>query len=170
MELINRHNWFPLTTFMVGLPGATDDDTKKSPDLLHALKDAKWVSIPTLFVSLDDTRMGDNESAKLAQLTELQWEFFFTCWRYNLDFYRNDPTFQRRFNFGVPIYYYVMRRRRFGKQIKYPLMRLAHFPESILHRRLYLDLRENSPMKVPDSVEIPQPKMRSAIPELADLF
>jgi radical SAM superfamily enzyme YgiQ (UPF0313 family) len=168
MDLMNRHNWFPFTTFIVGLPGETEDDTKKSLDLLHALKDAKWVAIPTLFVPLEETRMGANESAKLAKLTELQWEFFFTCWRYNLDFYRNDPASQRRFNLGVPIYYYAMGRRYFGKQMKYPLMRLAHFPESILQRRLYLDLRKPSKYSVPESVEIPQPKMRPAIPELVD--
>ncbi len=168
MDTLNKHNWFPFATFIIGLPGETDADTKKSLDLLHALKDAKWVVMPTLFVPLEDTRMEKDESAKLARLTELQWEFFFTAWRYNIDFYRRDPSFQRRFNFGVPIYYYMMGRRLFGKQMKYPLLRLAHFPESYLKRRLYLDLREKSPMQVPDFVEIPQPKARPAIPELVD--
>ncbi|CAN5210668.1 radical SAM protein [soil metagenome] len=168
METLNKHNWFPFCTFIIGLPGETEEDTKKSLDLLHALKDAKWVVMPTLFVPLEDTRMESSESAKLAKLTELQWEFFFTAWRYNIDFYRSDPSFQRRFNFGVPIYYYLMGRRLFGKQMKYPLMRLAHFPEKILSRRLYLDLREKSPMLVPKAVEIPQPKARPAIPELVD--
>ena len=168
MDIMNRQNWFPFCTWIVGLPGETEEDTKKSLDLLHALKDSKWVAIPTLFVSLEETRMGEQESAKLAKLTELQWEFFFTCWRYNLDFYRNDPAFHRRFNFGIPIYYYMMGRRLFGKQMKYPIMRLAHVPEKILKRRLYLDLRTKSPLRVPETVEIPQPKARPAIPELVD--
>ena len=168
MDIMNKHNWFPFATFIVGLPGETDDDTKKSLDLLHALKDSKWVVMPTLFVPLEDTRMETSESAKLAKLSELQWEFFFTAWRYNIDFYRRDPSFQRRFNLGIPIYYYMMGRRLFGKQMKYPLMRLAHFPERLLKRRLYLDLREKSPMRIPDSVEIPQAAARPAIPELVD--
>lgn len=99
-----------------------------------------------LFVPLEDTRMQTNESAKLAKLSELQWEFFFTAWRYNIDFYRRDPAFQRCFNLGIPIYYYMMGRRLFGKTMKYPLMRLAHVPDRILKRRLYLDLRTKSPM------------------------
>lgn len=168
MDIMNRNNWFPFSTFIVGLPGETDEDTKKSLDLLHALKDAKGVIMPTLFVPLEDTRMEARESAKLAKLTELQWEFFFTAWRYNIDFYRRDPSFQRRFNLGIPIYYYMMGRRLFGKQMKYPLMRLAHFPERILKRRLYLDLREKSPLQIPESVEIPQAAARPAIPELVD--
>src|SRR5215204_702806 len=168
MDIMNRHNWFPFCTWIVGLPGETDEDVKKSLDLLHALKGAKWVSIPTLFVSLDETRMGQQDSAQLYRLTELQWEFFYTAWRYNIDFYRKDPSFQRRFNFGIPLYYYIMGRRLFGKQMKYPIMRLAHFPERILKRRLYLDLRTKSPMQVPETVEIPQPKARPSIPELVD--
>ncbi len=168
MEIMNRKNWFPFCTWIVGLPGETEEDTKKSLDLLHAMKEAKWIVIPTLFVPLEDTKMGAKESAKLANLTELQWEFFFTCWRYNIDFYRSDPGFQRRFNLGVPIYYYMMGRRLFGKQMKYPLMRLAHFPEKILSRRLYLDLRQKSPLSVPLNVEIPAQKARPVIPFLAD--
>ncbi len=168
MDIMNRNNWFPFCTWIVGLPGETEDDTKRSLDLLHALRDAKWVAIPTLFVPLEETRMGANDSAKLATLTELQWEFFFTCWRYNIDFYRNDPAFQRRFNLGVPIYYYLLGRRLFGKTMKYPIMRLAHVPEKILKRRLYLDLRERSPLAVPKTVEIPAAKARPEIPVLVD--
>lgn len=168
MQIMNRHNWFPFCTWIVGLPGETDDDAKRSLDLLHALKGSKWVIIPTLFLSLEETRMGEKESAQLYKLTELQWEFFFTCWRYNIDFYRNDPAFHRRFNLGLPIYYYSIGRRLFGKNMKYPLLRLAHVPERFLQKRLYLDLREDSPHKVPDRVEIPQASMRPAIPILAD--
>lgn len=57
----------------------------------------------------------------------------------------------------------------FGKQMKYPLMRLAHFPEKFLKRRLYLDLREKSPLKAPETIEIPQPKARPAIPAELEL-
>ena len=133
------------------------------------MKGAKWVIIPTLFVSLDETRMGEQDSAQLYKLTELQWEFFFTCWRYNLDFYRNDPSFQRKFNLGVPIYYYTVGRRLFGKQMKYPLLRLGHVPERFLRKHLYLDLSKDSPLKVPASVEIPQMKARPAIPAEVEL-
>lgn len=168
MDIMNQRNWFPFCTWIVGLPGETEDDTKKSLDLLHALKGAKWVSIPTLFVSLDETRMGGQDSAQLYKLTELQWEFFYTCWRYNLDFYRNDPAFHRRFNIGVPLYYYLMGRRLFGSAMKYPALRLAHFSERFLSKRLYLDLRKDPKYRTPETVDIPMERMRPAIPILAD--
>ena len=161
MEILNRHNWFPLCTWIVGLPGETRDDTKQSLDLLYALKDAKWCAIPTLFVPLDDTRMGTKQSAKLVELTDLQWEFFFTCWRYNLDFFRNTPAVQWKFNVGVPLYYYLLGRRLFGKAMKYPLFRLAHVPERYLRRRLYLDFTPGAGQarRAPEHIEIPDHSM-----------
>jgi radical SAM superfamily enzyme YgiQ (UPF0313 family) len=170
MEIMNKKNWFPFCTWIIGLPGETDEDTKKSLDLLHALKDAKWIVIPTLFVSLDETRMGNQESAALVKMTELQWEFFYTCWRYNLDFYRGDDMkIQRRFNIGVPLYYYLMGRRMFGSAMKYPALRLAHFPESYLSKHLYLDLRKDAKFNVPQHVDIPIERARPAIPVAAEL-
>jgi hypothetical protein len=44
------------------------------------------------------------------------------------------------FYLGTPIYYFLLGRKMFGKNIKYPLWRMAHVPESLLRRRLYLHL------------------------------
>lgn len=171
METLNRHNWFPICTFILGLPGETREDTRQSLDLLFALKDAKWCVIPTLFVPLEDTRLGKKESAKLIKLTDLQWEFFFTCWRYNLDFWRNQASVQWKINLGVPFYYYLLGRKLFGREIKYPLYRLGHFPEWYLRRKLYLDFsgRMQPRYQVPDAVQIPEERHRPYIPELGPL-
>ncbi len=166
MEILNKHNWFPFCTFILGLPGETREDTKLSLDLLFALKDAKWCVIPTLFVPLEDTRLEKKPGAKLVELTDLQWEFFFTCWRYNVDFFRRNPSAQWRLNLGIPLYYYLLGRRLFGKEMKYPLLRLAHFPERFLRRKLYLNFGgEMAPRyRVPGRIEIP--KSLQPLPEL----
>ena len=166
MELQNKYNWFPICTFIIGLPGETREDTKRSLDLLYALKDSKWVVVPTLFVPLEDTRLGSKQSAKIFNLTDLQWEFFFTCWRYNMDFWRRERSTQWKFNLGIPIYYYLLGRKIFGSNLKYPLFRLAHFPEGFLRRRLYLDFsgRMQPCWQVPDRVSIPELRLRPSIP------
>ena len=165
METMNKANWFPMCTFILGLPGETREDTKQSLDLLFALKGAKWSVIPTLFVPLDDTRLGDVEGARIARLTDLQWEFFFTCWRYNIDFFRRQRSVHWKFNAGIPIYYYTLGRRMFGSAMKYPLFRLAHFPERYLRRHLYLDFSGHMEPRyyVPDHLEVPQPNVVSSI-------
>ncbi len=171
MDLLNRHNWFPFCTFILGLPGETDQDTKESLDLLFALKDAKWCVIPTLFVPFEETRLGQKEGASIFHLTDLQWEFFFTCWRYNIDFFRREPLVQWKFNLGIPLYYYMMGRKMFGEAMKYPLYRLAHFPERFLRRKLYLDFsgRMTPRYTLPAHVEIPAERLRPALPSLVTL-
>src|SRR4051812_2395567 len=72
MEILNRHNWFPFCTFIIGLPGETDEDTRQSLELLSDLRDAKGTFVPTWFVPLEDTRMAKKESAKLIEMTDLQ--------------------------------------------------------------------------------------------------
>jgi radical SAM superfamily enzyme YgiQ (UPF0313 family) len=168
METMNRHNWFPICTFILGLPGERPEDTRQSLDLLFALKDAKWCVVPTLFVPLEETRLEKRKSARIAKLTDLQWEFFFTCWRYNLDFFRKSRSVQWRFNLGIPAYYYLLGRKLYGAPMKYPIFRVAHFPESYLRRHLYLDFsgRMEPRYQCPESVSIPDHEYRPQLPIL----
>lgn len=139
MEILNRNNWFPFCTFIIGLPGETAEDTKASLDLLYDLRDAKGMFVPTWFVPLEDSRMKGKESAKLIEMSDLQWEFFFTCWKYNIEFYRGG-TFERyKYSMGVPLYYKMLGKKLFGEGIKYPLYRFAGFPERMLRKHLHLD-------------------------------
>jgi len=166
MQILNQHSWFPFCTWILGLPGETRQDTQQSLDLLYALKDARWCPVPTLFVPLEDTRLGQTQAARAPELSDLQWEFFFTCWRYNLDFFRNTAAVQWRFHLGIPLYYYTLGRRYFGPNIKYPLFRLGHMPERWLRRHLYLDFGRMPPPKitVPATVPIPEQRQRPALP------
>lgn len=168
MQIMNRHNWFPMCTFIVGLPGETRQDTQESLDLLYALRDAKWCVIPTLFVPLEETRLEKAEGARVARLTDLQWEFFFTCWRYNIDFFRRERSVRWKFNAGVPLYYYLLGRKLFGPAIKYPLFRFAHVPERFLRGKLYLDYSNGDlgRYRVPDQVPIPEERFRPELPVL----
>jgi radical SAM superfamily enzyme YgiQ (UPF0313 family) len=139
MEILNRHNWFPFCTFIIGLPGEKDEDTKLSLDLLYELRDAKGTFVPTWFVPLENTRMQSKESAKLIEMTDLQWEFFFTCWKYNLEFWYGGSRARTKYAMGVPFYYKMLGQKLFGKGIKYPLCRFAGVPDRFTRKHLYLD-------------------------------
>src|SRR5437660_371393 len=139
MEILNRHNWYPFCTFIIGLPGETDEDTKQSLDLLYDLRHAQGTFVPTFFVPLEDTRMQKKESAKLIEMTDLQWEFFFTCWKYNLEFWYRGSRANAKFKLGVPLYYKMLGKRLFGDGIKYPLYRFAGLPDRFMRKHLYLD-------------------------------
>jgi len=139
MEILNKHNWFPFCTFIIGLPGETDEDTRESLNLLYDLRDAKGTFVPTFFVPLEHTRMEQKSSAKLIEMTDLQWEFFYTCWKYNLHFWHGRSRSSMKFSFAVPLYYYMLGRKLFGNGIKYPLYRFAGVPDRLMRRHLYLD-------------------------------
>jgi radical SAM superfamily enzyme YgiQ (UPF0313 family) len=139
MEILNRHNWYPFCTFIIGLPGETDADTKLSLDLLYELRDAKGTFVPTWFVPLENTRMAKKESAKLIEMTDLQWEFFFTCWKYNIEFWHGAGSSRMKWAVGVPFYYSLLGKKLFGNGMKYPLYRFAGFPERMFRKHMYLN-------------------------------
>jgi len=141
LEILNRHNWFPFCTFILGLPGETDEDTRQSLDMLYDLRHAKGMFVPTFFVPLEHTRMEKTKGAKLIEMTDLQWEFFFTCWKYNLEFWRPVSRSNLKFIMGAPIYYSLLAKKLFGHAIKYPLLRFAGVPDRLISKRLYLDFR-----------------------------
>ena len=141
MEILNRHNWFPFCTFIIGLPGETDEDTKQSLDMLYDLRHAKGTFVPTFFVPLENTRMEKRSGAKLIEMTDLQWEFFFTCWKYNMEFWRGGSKNSWKFSMGVPLYYSLVGRKLFGHGIKYPLLRFAGFPDRFMTGRMYLNFK-----------------------------
>ena len=140
MEILNRHNWYPFNTFILGLPGETEEDTKLSLDMLYDLKDAKGMFVPTFFVPLENTRMQKKTGARLIEMTDLQWEFLFTCWKYNVDIWRSGTLKQLKFSLGAPFYYHLLAKKLFGPGVKYPLYRFAGFPEKFFQKHLYLNL------------------------------
>src|SRR2546430_13707333 len=83
--------------------------------------------------------MQKEEGAKLIEMTDLQWEFFFTCWKYNLEFWYGGSKHNAKFSVGVPIYYNMMGKKLFGRGIKYPLARFAGVPDRFMRKHLYLD-------------------------------
>jgi radical SAM superfamily enzyme YgiQ (UPF0313 family) len=159
MEILNKHNWFPFCTFIIGLPGETEQDTKDSLNLLYDLRDAKGTFVPTFFVPLENTRMQQKDSAKLIEMTDLQWEFFYTCWKYNMHFWHGRSKSSMKFSLGVPFYYYLLGRKLFGNGIKYPLYRFAGVPDRFMRKHLYLDFtgykRSSGVMQAPVNEILP---------------
>lgn len=63
LEILNRHNWFPAMTLIVGNPGETDDDVKATLDLIYEVERRGLFAffIPSIFTPLHDTRMQDKK-------------------------------------------------------------------------------------------------------------
>lgn len=87
LEILNKNNWFPVITLMIGNPGETDDDCRATLDLLYEVERRGLFAffVPSIFTPLEDTRMGKKQGvAESREMTPLQWQVMMKCWKMSL--------------------------------------------------------------------------------------
>jgi hypothetical protein len=87
LEVLNKHNWFPAMTLIIGSPNETDEDVKATLDVIYEVERRGLFAffIPSIFTPLHDTRMENKKGVtETAQLTPLQWQLMMKCWKMNL--------------------------------------------------------------------------------------
>ena len=87
LEILNKHNWFPAMTLIIGSPNETDDDVKATLDVIYEVERRGLFAffIPSIFTPLHDTRMEKKKGVtETNQLTPLQWQLMMKCWKMNL--------------------------------------------------------------------------------------
>jgi radical SAM superfamily enzyme YgiQ (UPF0313 family) len=87
LTIMNRNNWFPVVTLIIGSPEETDEDTRATLDLVYEVERRKLFAffIPSIFTPLHDTKMSDREGVgETQQLTPLQWQLMMKCWKMNV--------------------------------------------------------------------------------------
>jgi radical SAM superfamily enzyme YgiQ (UPF0313 family) len=136
LEILNRNNWFPVMTLMVGNPGETDDDSRATLDLIAEVERRGLFAffIPSIFTPLHDTRMEAQRGvSETRQLTPLQWQLMMKCWKMNLRPGQNSwwaPTAWRLGALGLWAY---RLRRLNGPGFTWPLFNFASaLPERVM--------------------------------------
>jgi radical SAM superfamily enzyme YgiQ (UPF0313 family) len=87
LTVLNRNNWFPAMTLIIGNPGETDEDVQATIDLICEVERRRLFAffIPSIFTPLHDTRMATKTGVtETRQLTPLQWQLMMKCWKMNL--------------------------------------------------------------------------------------
>jgi radical SAM superfamily enzyme YgiQ (UPF0313 family) len=87
LSIMNRNNWFPVATLMIGNPGEEDADVKATIDLIYEAEHRGLFAffVPSIFTPLHDTRMAKKEGVTdTRQLTPVQWQLMMKCWKMNL--------------------------------------------------------------------------------------
>ena len=87
LTILNRNNWFPVMTLMVGNPGETDADCKATLDLLYEVERRGLFAffVPSIFTPLHDTRLAEKQGVQESrELTRLQWQIMMKCWKLSL--------------------------------------------------------------------------------------
>ena len=144
IRILNENNWFPVCTFIIGLPEETEEDLHQTLQLLHRLKKNKILYVPSIFTPLEDTRMSKDKALKAKQLTKLQWEFIMTAWTQSRDFAEISNRSRVYFRWGTKVFYHARGRWVHGEQFKWPAMRFAGVPEKKLKDHLFLNWDEEN--------------------------
>jgi radical SAM superfamily enzyme YgiQ (UPF0313 family) len=87
LEILNRNNWFPAMTLIVGSPGETEEDVKATLDLILEVERRGLFAffIPSIFTPLHGTRLADKRGVdRTRDLSPRQWQLLMKCWKMNL--------------------------------------------------------------------------------------
>jgi len=87
LEVLNRNNWFPAMTLIIGSPDETDNDVRATLDLVMEVERRGLFAffIPSIFTPLHDTRMAQERGVdETRDLSPLQWQLLMKCWKLNL--------------------------------------------------------------------------------------
>ena len=115
LEVLNRNNWFPVCTLIVGSPDETDDDSKATLDLIYEAErrglHCMWV--PSIFTPLVRTRMEHGEGVRETQdLSKLQWQVIMKAWQVASRIGLQSTWGKVSFGVGALITLFAMRRDR----------------------------------------------------------
>jgi radical SAM superfamily enzyme YgiQ (UPF0313 family) len=130
--ILNDNGWYPLATLMTGLPGEREEDTLATLELLDRLKDCKMFYTPLIFIPLEDCMLHEAKRVDLKSLSDVQWDFIATCWRYNTSYWLQHPVRKANMLLGSLIAYLLYYRWKHGRRVIYPIMKFAGFPEAFL--------------------------------------
>jgi radical SAM superfamily enzyme YgiQ (UPF0313 family) len=81
--ILNKNNWVPLSTLIIGLPGETDQDVQLTIDLVSRLKPVKSIIVPLFMVG--EGGLNKTQSFQIDNISIKQSELFLKCWEHNLD-------------------------------------------------------------------------------------
>ena len=148
LEVLNRNNWFPVCTLIVGSPGETDEDSMATLDLLYEAErrglHCMWV--PSIFTPLVKTRMEHGEGVReTQQLTKLQWQVIMKAWAIASRIGLQTTWGKLSFGIGALVLWAARLRRVNGPNFTWPLVQFSRVvPEQWLERT-GRDLRRSAP-------------------------
>jgi radical SAM superfamily enzyme YgiQ (UPF0313 family) len=138
LEVLNRNNWFPVCTLIIGSPDETDEDSQATLDLIYEAErrglHCMWV--PSIFTPLVRTRMEKGEGVRETQaLTRLQWQVIMKAWQVASRIGLQSTWGKVSFGIGSLITWALRLRRVNGPNFTWPLMQFSGvIPESWLEQ------------------------------------
>ena len=117
-KLLADNDWVVCGTLVMGMPGETQDDVRKTLELVRSLRPVKSLIVPLFFVPLAD--MKDGESFRPEAMLPEHWILFAECvdhdfhWAYTLmeELFRQNKTGSAKARMFKVAAWYMQRRLR----------------------------------------------------------
>lgn len=88
ISILNKNNWYPACTLMVGLPKETKGDVVETIRLVERLEEYDCVLAPLFFTPLG--AMKEEEQFTSQDLSKEQFDLVQKCWKHNLRFFSSN--------------------------------------------------------------------------------
>ena len=156
LEVLNRNNWFPMLTLMVGNPGERDEDVKATLDLIFEIERRGLFGflVPSVFTPLEGTRMEHGVGVQRTNdLTPLQWQLIMQCWKMNMRPGMHSWWGPLSYKVGGLLLWAFRLRKTNGKNFTWPMLSFCSaLPHSIMTRagKIY----PGRPLKVKTRAEL----------------
>lgn len=138
LTILNRNNWVPVMTLIVGAPGETDDDVKATLDLIFEIqrRGLRVILVPSVFTPLKDTRMEDMVGVQeTTQLTKLQWQLMMGCWKVSASIALQSWWGPFAWSLGGFLFWALRGRRVNGPNFTWPMMHFSRvLPDALTYR------------------------------------
>jgi hypothetical protein len=135
LTILNRNNWVPVMTLIVGAPGESDDDVRETLDLVFEMerRGLRVILVPSVFTPLKDTRMEDMTGVKeTRELTKLQWQLIMSCWKISASIALQSWWGPYAWSLGAFIFWVLRGRRVNGPNFTWPAMHFSRVVPSFL--------------------------------------
>jgi radical SAM superfamily enzyme YgiQ (UPF0313 family) len=138
LTILNRNNWFPVLTIMIGNPGETDDDAMATLDLIYEVERRGLFAffVPSIFTPLHDTRLSTQQGViENRQMSPLQWQILLKCWKMNMDSALQSWWGPPVWRTGAFLLWLWKLRKTNGPAFTWPLLMFTStFPEGLMEK------------------------------------
>jgi hypothetical protein len=138
LTILNRNNWFPVLTLMIGNPGETDEDSKATLDLIYEVERRGLFAffVPSIFTPLHDTRLGTQQGViESRDMAPLQWQVLMKCWKMNVNAALHSWWGPPAWRFGAFLLWLWKLRKLNGPAFTWPLLMFTSaLPERLMEK------------------------------------
>lgn len=138
LTILNRNNWFPVLTLMIGNPGETDMDSIATLDLIYEVERRGLFAffVPSIFTPLHDTRLATQQGViESRDMTPLQWQILMKCWKMSVNAALHSWWGPPAWRLGAFFLWLAKLRKTNGPAFTWPLLMFTSmFPERLMQR------------------------------------